>query len=80
MRVIRQKVPICEVSALCGEVWTEDAAPLTAPGIVARGSGVSVAARPTSSVPANEKAAVTNWCTGQEGQQQPGVYKSGEGN
>lgn len=33
---------------------------LTAEGMVLRGLGVSVAARPTSSVPANEKAAVTN--------------------
>lgn len=34
--------------------------PLTAAGIEARGLGVSEAARPTSSVPAKEKAAVTN--------------------
>ncbi len=33
---------------------------LTAEGMVLRGLGVSVAARPTSSVPANENAAVTN--------------------
>jgi len=32
---------------------------LTALGMVFRGLGVSEAARPTSSVPANEKAAVT---------------------
>lgn len=36
-----------------------DALFLTALGMVLRGLGVSEAARPTSSVPANEKAAVT---------------------
>ena len=42
------------------ELTIRQKVPLTAAGMVLRGSGVSEAARPTSSVPAKENAAVTN--------------------
>jgi len=42
------------------ELTIRQKVPLTAAGMVLRGSGVSEAASPTSSVPAKENAAVTN--------------------